>query len=449
MMSSVPQTEPATPGPRPWRYRWRKRYWQGVILGLSVVAALRCGWGWFAERCWQQAIAERRARGELVLPGDFDVAPVPDPANAALLLIRAAEAVDASDLPDDWALRQPFKDLTAAQWQQLRDVAQRNIAACDLARQARRLPVAQWGRRATGPLGHQRRLATVLSCCVAESHHRGNDAEAVATVRDLLDQARHLEANPMWINHMVALAIDRFALRPLEWCVPDLTVGPAPAASREAVQALVASLLDDQSITRRFEQVLFMERALVLEAAGPSSGSNLGMPGGPSANAALFGPLRQLHQLRLAEHLDVAIEAGRRETLPEALAMLAPLQERVAERHLAPVASWFSLYSQLPAVREAMAANARVRTRRRITATALALRRYQLDVGRRPAELLELVPKYLPEVPLDPMASDGQAIRYRPAGPGPHLYSVGENIRPFFFRKGSPPNPALGVAADP
>ncbi|MCH7565360.1 MAG: hypothetical protein IH968_16225 [Gemmatimonadetes bacterium] len=62
-----------------------------------------------------------------------------------------------------------------------------------------------------------------------------------------------------------------------------------------------------------------------------------------------------------------------------------------------------------------------------IAAIALAMRLYELDHGRRPRQLSELVPDYLPAVPLDPMASDGRVIVYLLEPEPPILYSVGEN----------------------
>ena len=64
---------------------------------------------------------------------------------------------------------------------------------------------------------------------------------------------------------------------------------------------------------------------------------------------------------------------------------------------------------------------------RRMAATALAIRLYQLDHGQRPADLAQLVPEYLPAVPLDPFNPTGGPLRYRPAATPPILYSVHED----------------------
>ena len=67
-------------------------------------------------------------------------------------------------------------------------------------------------------------------------------------------------------------------------------------------------------------------------------------------------------------------------------------------------------------------------TDRRLAATALAIRLYQHDhAGKPPDRLEQLVPQYLPAVPIDPMASPSRAIGYRVAAEHPVLYSVGKN----------------------
>jgi hypothetical protein len=66
--------------------------------------------------------------------------------------------------------------------------------------------------------------------------------------------------------------------------------------------------------------------------------------------------------------------------------------------------------------------------RRRLAAAALAARLYALDQdGQLPATLDDLVPKYLPHVPADPLAAGGKPISYIPTGPRPRVYSVGPN----------------------
>ncbi|HPA19804.1 MAG TPA: hypothetical protein PLU30_18790 [Verrucomicrobiae bacterium] len=80
---------------------------------------------------------------------------------------------------------------------------------------------------------------------------------------------------------------------------------------------------------------------------------------------------------------------------------------------------------------------------RRMLLIDIARCRYDLDHGDTPADLGQLVPAYLPRIPLDPM--DGMPLRYRldPCG-GPILYSVGPDCRD---DNGSPEKPDSQPAA--
>jgi hypothetical protein len=65
----------------------------------------------------------------------------------------------------------------------------------------------------------------------------------------------------------------------------------------------------------------------------------------------------------------------------------------------------------------------RINTERDAAITVIALHRYRLADGDFPATLDELVPKFLPTLPLDPM--DGKPLRYILKPDGPVLYSIG------------------------
>src|SRR5262249_12527237 len=66
---------------------------------------------------------------------------------------------------------------------------------------------------------------------------------------------------------------------------------------------------------------------------------------------------------------------------------------------------------------------------RRAAAVLLAIRLYEVDHGTAPTMLDQLVPKYLPAVPIDPFAPDGHTLRYLATPGAEAVYSVGENGR--------------------
>jgi hypothetical protein len=82
----------------------------------------------------------------------------------------------------------------------------------------------------------------------------------------------------------------------------------------------------------------------------------------------------------------------------------------------------------------AIGQNMFVRAERRMTAVNLAAHLFRADRGRWPEALDELVPKYLPEIPRDPLAADDRALGYVLAkgalpdgGDRPVVYSVGRD----------------------
>jgi hypothetical protein len=67
----------------------------------------------------------------------------------------------------------------------------------------------------------------------------------------------------------------------------------------------------------------------------------------------------------------------------------------------------------------------RSRATLRLLQATVALRRFELEQGSRPASLTEFVPRYLTSVPIDPYG--GRPIRYKRLESGHQLYSVGQN----------------------
>jgi hypothetical protein len=66
---------------------------------------------------------------------------------------------------------------------------------------------------------------------------------------------------------------------------------------------------------------------------------------------------------------------------------------------------------------------------RRMAAIALAIRLYTIDHGVLPDQLSELVPSYLPRVPLDPLSEEKGEIRYLRHVENPVIYTVWRNGR--------------------
>jgi hypothetical protein len=129
----------------------------------------------------------------------------------------------------------------------------------------------------------------------------------------------------------------------------------------------------------------------------------------------------ELDAVRMLRHGTRQLEAIREPTWP---AVQKELPEFVLQTSwMGRVTHWLSQMLS-PAIDRAIMLHFRGLAQRRMAAIALALRLYEIDHGRRPAELSELVPEYLPAVPADPFASDGRSIAFRTTPHGALLYSV-------------------------
>jgi hypothetical protein len=132
-------------------------------------------------------------------------------------------------------------------------------------------------------------------------------------------------------------------------------------------------------------------------------------------------PFFQANALRGVEFMTevsrIAQEARDWPTAKAQVAALEPIEDRFV---------FARAFTSLP--ERGMEAHFRIVTDRRLAATALAIRLYQTDhAGARPQRLEELVPAYLPAVPLDAMAAGNRRLSYLPRAEHPVLYSVGDN----------------------
>ena len=89
------------------------------------------------------------------------------------------------------------------------------------------------------------------------------------------------------------------------------------------------------------------------------------------------------------------------------------------------VVGWVQFRLSIQAVRKAQTKHNSIIAHERLLAAELALRCYQLDQGRVPARLDDLLVNYFSKLPQDPFTS--QPLIYRPQGTNWLLYSVGED----------------------
>lgn len=87
------------------------------------------------------------------------------------------------------------------------------------------------------------------------------------------------------------------------------------------------------------------------------------------------------------------------------------------------ISDWSVFFGE-ESLSKAISRTLRIETARDLVVTAVALKRFQLQHGKLPEVLGELVAEFLPTVPIDP--NDGKPLRYQPNPDGTYLlYSVG------------------------
>ena len=439
--------------PVPVRFWWLKRI---LIVGgivLLAMAALRLWWGWEAHRRLQAEIDNYVAAGEPIYPKDFDSKWVPDDLKAATFLLDAAAALDVS--PEQERLIGALADAPEEINGHLDEVAKiikANAKSLALLRQARTRQKIERAAPTKGPASNtieyvfrQPALSEMLGMAVSFYHITGNDAQAIETAADAIAQAEVADmfSSNAWL-HAGTLAQRLWLVQSLEFLTPNLMIRPVvsiseetdPLATRAAVASLIKKLLDESPLRRGLVTAMQAERRIQLDrvrlcVSGEASARVLRSYGNivpPSAwervETFVFRPRLELDAIRIIRRASAFVDAARQSTWPVALATFpkSPTPES-AMRSILPQAGGdrddYSLF--------AFHAHFHVLGLTRMAATALAIRLYELDHGRRPEELAQLVPDYLDTVPLDPFADGGRTLGYRPRQPNPVLYCIGEN----------------------
>jgi hypothetical protein len=219
------------------------------------------------------------------------------------------------------------------------------------------------------------------------------------------------------------------------------------SATREQVEDLLDDLVDDAWYRLGMSQAMLGERMLALDtirqtAEGKMSiaaATGLVVPATPTLWIKLVqypvAPLLYLEGLAVLRDFSRCLRASARPDWPSVASEL-PSEQR-EEAFLEFLLHPFSR-GEFTRFNWTFALHFRTLAMRRMAAVALAIRLYQVDHGRRPETLADLVPGYLPFVTPDPYAPDGRAIAYLPHARRPMLYCIGpdgiDNEGAFTFR---------------
>ena len=147
-----------------------------------------------------------------------------------------------------------------------------NAPARALVREARSRTVANWpvlhlegGKLDMSYLNGCRNLANEVGDAALFQHLKGDDAEAIESVRDLLHLADLLDgpANTMIVQSLVALGVRLVAANRLEVITSDVALTSAPADSKKlqisTAKALINQLFDNKDPEPRYAGLLARE----------------------------------------------------------------------------------------------------------------------------------------------------------------------------------------------
>jgi hypothetical protein len=427
--------------PYPPRFWWLKRIACAWILFFLFLVALRLWWGHRADRACEAAVRRAADLGTRTRPSEYDGGALPDDRNTVALLEKAGTFTTTSARENEVLdLASGGAKLSEEDLRVVEALRLRNPEVISTFKVAKDLDRVEW--KPQQGLSAHRMLCKFIATSVAYFHQIDRDALAVAALDDLHYLADVLAKESTLIGHFVALAGYAQGFRQVEAMAPNLCVTdeePPQAercAGREDVRKLIDRLLDQAALRHSAIKAAERELALQLDSieamrSGKVSATSLGIgvPAAPSRLArTLLWPFTPLYAFDGAICVDFAIanvRAIRQQTWPKLQAELPAevgMGGNIVDRTLHPLTSilQFSLerafWLQFLAIAQ-----------QRMAAVAFAIRLYELDHGRRPSELLELVPDYLNAIPIDPFSATGEPIRYRPDAERAILYSIGRN----------------------
>jgi len=436
----------------------RRRRWLYVALVLLLVIGGVGAWASLRVRADEDRLAAMvgviRARGEPLDWAEFAPEPVPPEQNAADLYLQAVTCyerafrlgsgrggVEAEGsglgelyrlLRDDPASHVRLRAKRAGEVRQVLSLCRDILPLC---RRARACGAADWRLSYVGPACYcrppawtrLRSVGNVLCLAAVTAAEDSNAPEAVESLRDALHLARGLEAIPHLAFFHTGAQVRQGVCTSIEQLAPTLPVGRGAPDTRRRTGRLIEELLAPD----RFEWAVLGERSMVYDTAERMRAGQLSLsmmkapPGGVLRGvrdfrlAEAFPALYVSDEIELLARLNRQVHAGKAQTFPEATRRRKIRLPGYVPENSGPLA-------QLLMPRLASLHEERFRTMAlcRLAATALAIRQYELDLGRRPNALAELVPEYLPAVPADPFAADERAVGFAPGRASPVLYSL-------------------------
>lgn len=438
------------PVPNPPRFWWLKRFIVLGVVALLALIGLRLYWGHAMSQRLEAAVAAIEAKGEPIRFEDMLRDPVSDQDNAAYFFMEALRT---------WPEVEPGKTIVETEWYEppwgsteiFEDPITDNAAylaecaeAFALLDQAAAAPQTDWNIQYASPaidtllphLGQSRQLATLIEDAIRRAHEQGNDRLAAHLLERVLDLSDAVSVNnSSMIEFLVGVSIRALCVGEIEPILPTLRVdtNDPKAATPEQLRRIIDRLLDHEQHRKRFTQAFigarWSDHDTVYSVVDGRIPLQAVFTTGPFLQTPLmlgFSPILERDVLLMLEWntdmIEAASEADNLHAWRDNLAQRQPIDPQDQSFLLRPLAQIF-----LPVYGAAARTHYQAQAVLRSTAIALAIKLYEHDHGRRPETLAELVPDYLDEVPLDPLAATPREIGYLPEGVLPMMDNVRTN----------------------
>ncbi len=418
--------------PTPRRARTRKVLLFGVALMLVLFLAVVATVYLQGPRRWRALIDEMEG------PVTFDqlmaaAEPIPDEDNLRLLLEPLAERLEAAiEDPRVAGLLPPLGDFERADTWPVTYTPERIAATrafvddhADLYDQLPRYSAGQRGRREYAS-GQEMLMELYKAALPSAARHaskllalrthllalEGSNILAVGDIEAMVNLAWSYHQEPTLISGLMQVAVVAMAVDALEKSLVHVELDDA-----------TASRLIDVLSERAAEDVVYWavrgERAFMIGTSNalmaPDGGAIIDLPNNPLRHAPWLIKADLVHAVQRMTELVDASEDG-----PAALLEVARAQDNDTLPAYAILSGMLT-----PSVTRAVEMFLRGDAQLHSAITALACERYRLAQGAWPEALDELVPRYLPAVPIDPF--DGAPLRYKKTTAGIVIYSIGEN----------------------
>lgn len=421
------------PVPIPPRYWWLKRIIVGSVVLLVVLGLVRWRWGVYADRLLQAEIDGYIAAGQPVYETDLLLPPVPDDQNAALALQTIEERADDLRQWTQAGNRRERRSLMERSADpEVLDALADAAEVLAIARQAARMPAVRWEVECPPPAVHDEMVALMLLQAAAECQ-RGDVEEVLSIIHDTLRYSRHVAAQRTLPAALIYGASIKHVANLLEELLPSIpvTAGPGSDPWRARIHAVMRELADN-SLQESFCLALYRERAFHLWATETVVHDPPGWWGQliiPMVQLDAVGMLRRDTQLAQAmASADYATYLRRVPTYPIWCGVNLKSATRILSGFVEPNpgASLVKAWSNI--------------ARQRLAALALAVWLFRADTGAFPADLDELIPAYLPELPKNPFAPQAKSFEWNLSSDWPCLLAPGlkNGKRSIFYLNGKP-----------